>query len=37
MPNLAGCDGCEGGGGFFDEAATARFRGAMDARVLRSS
>jgi hypothetical protein len=36
---LAGCDGCEGGGGFFDEAAAAaaRFRGAMDARVLRSS
>jgi hypothetical protein len=34
MPNLAGCDGCEGGGGFFDAAAAAaRFRGAMAARV----
>jgi hypothetical protein len=35
MPNLAGCDGCEGGGGFFDaaDAAAARFRGAMAARV----
>lgn len=28
MPNLAGCDGCEGGG-FFEEAAAVRFRGAM--------
>jgi hypothetical protein len=35
MLNLAGCDGCEGGG-FFDAgaAAAARFRGAMAARVV---
>jgi hypothetical protein len=38
MPNLAGCDGCDGGG-FFDEAAAAvaRFRGAMATRVLRNN